>query len=266
MQVVISTFYKFVHLADYRDMRMPLLDFCQNQDARGSILLAEEGINATISASREAMDTILAYLRADERFADLETKESFADFQPFKRMKVRLKREIVHLGIPGIDPNKIVGIYVPPQQWNDIIQDPDVILIDTRNDYEYTIGTFQGAINPDITSFADFPHYIAEHLDPTKHKKVAMFCTGGIRCEKATAYALEQGFEEVYHLQGGILKYLEEIDPAASTWEGECFVFDDRVAVDHHLQPGQSSICPTCQEVLRPNETCATCVQEEDMA
>lgn len=170
------------------------------------------------------------------------------------------------MGVPGVDPNKIVGTYVPPRQWNEIIQDPDVILVDTRNDYEHIIGTFQGALNPDIESFADFPQYLAEQLDPTKHKKVAMFCTGGIRCEKATSYALEQGFEEVYHLQGGILKYLEEVDPAESAWEGECFVFDDRVAVDHHLQPGQSSICPTCKDVLKPGEICTKCTSQEDVA
>lgn len=264
MQVVIVTFYKFVRLEDYREMRMPLLDFCKVQEAKGSILLAEEGINATIAGSREGIDTILAHLQSDERFADLEYKESFAEFQPFGRMKVRLKREIVHLGVPDIDPTQVVGTYVLPQEWNAIIQDPDVLLIDTRNDYEYEIGTFQGAINPKTGSFDEFPQYVAQNLDPTQHKKVAMFCTGGIRCEKATSYMLAQGFEEVYHLQGGILKYLEEVNPVQSTWEGECFVFDDRVAVDHHLQPGQSTICPTCSAVLKSGKTCSVCANVED--
>lgn len=248
--IVVAALYKFVTLEDFHELREPLLDACIASGARGTILLAHEGINGTIAGTREAIDQVLAYLRSDSRLADLEHKESFDDHLPFYRMKVKLKREIVTMGIEGIDPNSRVGTYVAPGDWNDLVNDPDVLLIDTRNDYEYGIGTFRGAIDPHTQSFRDFPAYVRSHLDPDKHKKVAMFCTGGIRCEKASAFMLNEGFAEVYHLQGGILKYLEEVPPQESTWEGECFVFDNRVAVDHKLQKGQYDQCYGCRHPI----------------
>jgi UPF0176 protein len=248
--IVVAALYKFVTLEDFHELREPLLDACIASGARGTILLAHEGINGTIAGTREAIDQVLAYLRSDPRLANLEHKESFDDHLPFYRMKVKLKREIVTMGIEGIDPNSRVGTYVAPGDWNDLVNDPEVLLIDTRNDYEYGIGTFRGAIDPHTQSFRDFPAYVRSHLDPEKHKKVAMFCTGGIRCEKASAFMLEEGFAEVYHLQGGILKYLEEVSPQESTWEGECFVFDNRVAVDHKLQKGQYDQCYGCRHPI----------------
>ena len=249
-EIVVAALYKFVTLEDFHELREPLLDACIASGARGTILLAHEGINGTIAGTREAIDQVFAYLRGDPRLADLEHKESFDDHLPFYRMKVKLKREIVTMGIEGIDPNSRVGTYVAPGDWNDLVNDPEVLLIDTRNDYEYGIGTFRGAIDPHTQSFRDFPAYVRSHLDPEKHKKVAMFCTGGIRCEKASAFMLEEGFAEVYHLQGGILKYLEEVPPQDSTWEGECFVFDNRVAVDHKLQKGQYDQCYGCRHPI----------------
>ncbi|HEY9642388.1 MAG TPA: rhodanese-related sulfurtransferase [Coleofasciculaceae cyanobacterium] len=232
MSLVVATFYKFVHLPDFAAQRSPLLAFCQAHDLRGTILLAAEGINGTLVGSREAIDAVLGYLRSDERLADLEHKESAAEDRVFDRMKVKLKREIVTLGRPDVDPSQQVGTYVEPKAWNALIADPDVIVIDTRNDYEVEIGTFKNAHNPATASFREFPEYVQQNLDPAQHPKVAMFCTGGIRCEKASAYMLSQGFQEVYHLKGGILKYLEEVPSEESVWEGECFVFDDRVSVN----------------------------------
>lgn len=245
-KIVVVTFYKFVSLPDYRQMRVPLRDYCQRQGVRGSILLAEEGINATIAGERAGIEAVLAHLRADGRLADLTYKVSYCDEQPFGKMKVRLKREIVNLGVEGIDPNEMVGEYIAPQAWNDLIRQPDVVLVDTRNDYEVQLGTFEGALNPRIDAFGEFPQYVQRHLKPGEHKRVAMFCTGGIRCEKATAYLLRQGFEEVYHLEGGILKYLEEVPADESLWRGECFVFDERVTVDHALEPGVAPFCRRC--------------------
>jgi UPF0176 protein len=196
----------------------------------------------------------LNYLRQDPRLADLEHKESYADEHPFYRMKVRLKKEIVTLGVPGVSPTKQVGTYVKPEDWNALISDPDIILIDTRNDYEVDIGTFKGAVDPKTTTFREFPEYVAKNLDKTKHKKVAMFCTGGIRCEKASSFMMDQGFEEVYHLQGGILKYLETVPEEKSMWEGECFVFDQRVAVRHNLEVGEYDQCYACRHPLSPAE------------
>ncbi|MFP4009194.1 MAG: rhodanese-related sulfurtransferase [Spirulinaceae cyanobacterium] len=246
MTVVVATFYKFVALPDYQEMRSPLLAFCQNQQIKGTILLAAEGINGTIAGEAVNIHAVIHYLRSDERFSDLEFRESKATTPPFERLKVKLKREIVTLGIPEVDPNQQVGTYVTPQQWNDLISDPDVVLIDTRNDYEVDIGTFRGANNPKTESFREFPDYARQKLNPHQHKKVAMFCTGGIRCEKASSYLLKQGFDRVYHLKGGILKYLEEIPPEESLWEGECFVFDERVAVKSGLQPGSYDMCLGC--------------------
>ncbi|MEY3333429.1 MAG: hypothetical protein RLZZ176_1729 [Cyanobacteriota bacterium] len=244
--IVVAALYKFVSLPDYRELQAPLLSFCRLQEIKGTLLLAQEGINGTIAGYRQQIDAVLAFLRADSRFADLEHKESYTETPPFERMKVRLKKEIVTLGLPEINPNEKVGIYVQPEAWNDLISNPEVTVIDTRNDYEVTIGTFKGAENPQTQTFRDFPQYVKQHLDSSKQKKVALFCTGGIRCEKASSYLLSQGFEEVYHLKGGILKYLEAVPPEESLWEGECFVFDERVAVDHGLEIGSHELCFCC--------------------
>jgi len=247
---VVAALYKFVALEDFHEMREPLLDACLAAGARGTLLLAHEGINGTIAASREGIDKVLAYLRADPRLQDLEHKESLDDHIPFYRMKVKLKKEIVTMGIAGIDPNERVGTYVRPADWNALVSDPEVLLVDTRNDYECGIGSFRGALDPETTTFREFPAYVRKHLDPGRHKKVAMFCTGGIRCEKASAFMLKEGFEEVYHLQGGILKYLEEVPEEESLWEGECFVFDNRVAVNHRLEKGQYDQCYGCRHPI----------------
>lgn len=252
--VVVAALYKFVTLEDFRELREPLLEACLGAQTRGTLLLAREGINGTIAGSRAGIDQVLAYLRADPRLADLEHKESNDDHMPFYRMKVKLKKEIVTLGVPGIDPNKRVGTYIKPRDWNDLVNDPEVLLIDTRNDYEYGIGTFRGAVDPHTTSFRDFPDYVRSRLDPHKQKKVAMFCTGGIRCEKASAFMLDEGFEEVYHLEGGILKYLEEVPEEESIWEGECFVFDNRVAVNHKLEKGQYDQCYGCRHPITEDD------------
>ena len=247
MSTVVAALYHFVTLEDYRELREPLLDLCRDAGVKGTLLLAHEGINGTIAGTREGIDRVLAYLTSDPRLAGLEHKESFDETMPFYRMKVKLKREIVTMGVEGIDPNLVVGTYVKPRDWNALVNDPDVLLIDTRNDYEYSIGTFKGAVDPHTTTFRQFPEYVRENLDPARQKKVAMFCTGGIRCEKASAFMLQEGFEEVYHLQGGILKYLEEVPEQDSTWEGECFVFDNRVAVNHRLEKGQYDQCYGCR-------------------
>jgi UPF0176 protein len=246
MTQVVVTFYKFVRLPDFAEKRDSLLSQCEAQGIRGTILLAAEGINGTIAGSRQAIDAVLSFLRSDPRLVDLEQKESYADSVPFDRMKVRLKKEIVTLGLPEIDPSDRVGTYVSPQEWNELICDPEVTIIDTRNEYEVSIGTFRGAKNPKTASFRQFPDYVRNHLDPTKHKKVALFCTGGIRCEKATSFMMEHGFQEVYHLKGGILKYLEEVPAEESLWQGECFVFDQRVAVREGLAIGTHEMCPSC--------------------
>ena len=246
MSQVVVTFYKFVKLPEFAEKRYPLLLHCEAQGIRGTILLAAEGINGTIAGSGEAIDSVLSFLRSDPRLVDLEHKESYADSPPFDRMKVRLKKEIVTLGLPQIDPSDRVGTYVSPKEWNALISDPEVTIIDTRNDYEVSIGSFKGAQNPKTASFRQFPDYVRNDLDPTKHKKVALFCTGGIRCEKATSFMMAQGFQEVYHLKGGILKYLEEITPEESLWEGECFVFDQRVALREGLEIGTHQMCHSC--------------------
>lgn len=251
---IVAALYKFAKLPDYQAMQPALLAFCLQHELKGTLLLAEEGINGTVAGSREAIAALMQYLRQDARLADIEHKESHAEKTPFYRMKVRLKKEIVTLGVPDISPNNKVGTYVAPEHWNSLISDPDVILIDTRNDYEYDIGTFQGAIDPRTTTFREFPDYVSKNLDPSKHKKVAMFCTGGIRCEKASSYMMEQGFEEVYHLQGGILKYLENVPAEESLWQGECFVFDQRVAVRHGLELGDYDQCHACRHPLSPAE------------
>ncbi|MEC4803192.1 MAG: rhodanese-related sulfurtransferase [Jaaginema sp. PMC 1079.18] len=243
---VVATFYKFVSFPNYQAMRSPLLAFCQEQNLKGTILLAAEGINGTLAGEAANIDAAIAYLRANEGFADLEVRKSTTPQSPFERLKVKLKREIVTLGVPEVNPNQQVGTYVTPQQWNELISDPEVVVIDTRNEYEVDIGTFRGATNPHTHSFRQFPDYARQNLHPARHQKVAMFCTGGIRCEKASSYLLQQGFEQVYHLKGGILHYLEAIPPEESLWEGECFVFDERVAVKSGLQPGSYEMCVAC--------------------
>ena len=210
-------------------------------------MLAREGINGTISGSDNAINKTLDYLNADKRLSDLEYKFSYSETIPFKRLKVKLKKEIVTLGIADIDPTYSVGTYIKARDWNELITDPEVVLIDTRNNYEFEIGSFKGAINPNTETFRQFPSYTKNNLEQYRNKKIAMFCTGGIRCEKSTAYLKAEGFENVYHLQGGILKYLEEVEEEESLWEGECFVFDDRVAVKHNLELGQYDQCHACR-------------------
>ncbi len=241
----VAALYRFVRLEDYENLRGPLLAFCEARGIRGTLLLAEEGINGTIAGTEQAITEVLAYLKGDDRLADLECKFSYNTDRPFLRMKVKLKKEIVTMGRPGIDPNQCVGRYASPEQWNALVDDPECLVIDTRNDYEVEIGTFQGAINPNTTSFREFPEWVEENLDPRKHKKVAMFCTGGIRCEKSTSLLVSMGFEDVWHLQGGILNYLEKTPVEQTRWDGECFVFDSRVSVDHHLEKGATiSVMP----------------------
>jgi UPF0176 protein len=252
--IVVAALYKFVKLEDFQELREPLAKVFRDSHVKGTLLLALEGINGTIAGSRAGIDAVLNHLKKDPRFADLEHKESFAETNPFYRMKVRLKQEIVTLGVPSVDPMQTVGIYMTPGEWNELLQDPEVCLIDTRNDYEVQIGTFEGAHNPSTQSFREFPAFVEKNLDPKKHKKVALFCTGGIRCEKASSFMLQQGFQEVYHLKGGILKYLETVPEEESLWKGDCFVFDQRVSVTHGLQTGDYDLCHSCREPLAPQE------------
>ena len=251
---VVAALYKFVRLADYVTLRDTLYDTMVANKVKGTLLLAEEGINGTICGSREGVDAVKAWLDADGRFTGMSYKESLSDELAFYRTKVKLKKEIVTMGIEGIDPANIVGTYVKGEEWNTLISDPDTVLIDTRNDYEVAIGTFKNAVNPNTTTFREFPQWAADNLDKRKHKKVAMFCTGGIRCEKSTAYLKEQGFDEVYHLDGGILKYLEDMPEEKSLWQGECFVFDQRVAVKHGLEQGSYDQCYACRMPLSKEE------------
>ena len=249
-QIVVAALYKFVSLPDYVALREPLLNAMLENGIKGTLLLAEEGINGTVSGSRAGIGALFAWFRLDSRLADVDHKESYCAEQPFYRTKVKLKKEIVTLGVPGVDPNKSVGTYVEPGDWNALLDDPEVLLIDTRNDYEVAIGTFEGAIDPQTKSFREFPEYVRKHYDPAKHKKVAMFCTGGIRCEKASSFMLGEGFEAVYHLKGGILKYLEEVPEAKSKWQGDCFVFDNRVTVRHDLSEGDYDQCHACRSPI----------------
>lgn len=243
----VAALYRFVRLENYKDLRDPLLQFCEARGLRGTLLLASEGINGTIAGTQQAIAELLAYLRSDERLSDLDCKFSYNTDRPFLRMKVKLKKEIVTMGRPGIDPNQCVGRYASPEEWNSLVDDPDCLVIDTRNDYEVEIGTFKGAINPKTTNFREFPEWVEQNLDPEKHKKVAMFCTGGIRCEKSTSLLVSMGFEDVWHLQGGILNYLEKTSTDQTRWDGECFVFDSRVSVDHQLEKGSYDQCYACR-------------------
>lgn len=244
MSYLIATFYKFVPILELEATKKQIFTWCE-AEVKGTIILAEEGINGTIAGTAEAIADILDNLRSLAGLADLEHKESISSKLPFAKLKVKIKSEIVTLGLPQVNPTQQVGTYVAPQEWNEVISDPEVVVIDTRNDYEVEIGSFKRAKNPQTESFREFPEYVAQ-LDPQEHPKVAMFCTGGIRCEKASSYLLSQGFKEVYHLQGGILKYLEQVPPQESMWRGECFVFDERVAVKEGLELGSYELCYAC--------------------
>ena len=253
----IAAFYKFVPIDDCDTLAPALKQQMLDRDVLGTILLAQEGINGTISGLPEHVTEVLGIIRTHTGLEDLAHKTSHAPGHVFNRAKVKVKPSLISLG-PDVDPNQCVGTYVDPKDWNDIISDPEVVLIDTRNDYEVHAGTFEGAIDPMIKRFRDLPSFVESNLDPSKHKKVAMFCTGGIRCEKSTAWMLEQGYEEVYHLQGGILNYLEKIPQQQSMWEGDCYVFDERVGVNHDLQPSDNAkFCPGCGHALTTKLRCA---------
>ena len=250
----IAALYHFCRLDDPEARRAPLLELCRDNGVTGSLILAEEGVNGTVAGTRDAIDAVLAHLRAWPGYAALEHKESHSAAQPFGRLKVRIKREIVTMGQPDVDPRARAGHYVEPADWNDLIAQPDVVLIDTRNDYEVAIGTFQGAIDPQTASFRDFPAWWEANRQRFAGKRIAMFCTGGIRCEKSTNFLLGQGAEDVYHLKGGILKYLEDVAPRDSTWQGECFVFDGRVSVGHGLAEGPHLLCHACRRPILPDD------------
>ncbi|MEO0327447.1 MAG: rhodanese-related sulfurtransferase [Pseudomonadota bacterium] len=249
-QSLVVAFYKFVSLPDFTDLQADLHDCAVANSVMGTILLAHEGINGTVAGPQKGVRELLAYIRKDPRIADLEHKESWAEENPFYRMKVRLKKEIVTLGVEGVSPVSQVGEYVDPQDWNALISDPDVTVIDTRNDYEVSIGTFQGAVDPKTTSFRELPDWLDQQQSLDPDKKIAMFCTGGIRCEKSTALLKARGYENVFHLKGGILKYLETVPQEQSLWEGECFVFDQRVSVGHGLEQGPYDLCHACRHPI----------------
>jgi UPF0176 protein len=270
--LIVAALYKFTRFDDPDALRGPLRSLCEAQGVKGTLLVAAEGINGTIAGPRAGIDAVLSHIRALPGCAELNWKESTTDKMPFGRIKVRLKQEIVTMGVPGTDPNQLVGTYVAPGDWNDLIASPDVAVIDTRNNYETAIGTFVGAVDPGTESFRDFPAWWEANRDRFHNKKIAMFCTGGIRCEKSTAYLKSQGVEDVYHLQGGILKYLEEVPEQQSLWHGGCFVFDERVAVGHGLGTLPYSLCRACRRPLSPEDrtrpefedgvACHRCVQE----
>jgi UPF0176 protein len=244
MPLKVAAFYQFAGLPDFRELREPLRATCAGLGLKGSVLLAQEGINGTLAGEPKAIDALVEALRGPMfggRLDNLELKFSHAAVMPFARLKIRLKKEIVTLGDAAVDPTRQVGTYVEPSDWNALITAPDTLVIDTRNEFEVAMGTFEGAVDPGIGSFGQFKDFTARHLDPAKHRKIAMFCTGGIRCEKASAYLLAQGFSEVYHLKGGILRYLEGVPPEQSRWRGECFVFDERVALGHGLRERQAN-------------------------
>ena len=245
--LTICALYKFTRLDDFEEIQDPLKLFLDSLNIRGTLLLAREGVNGTIAGDNDSIMKSLDYLQKDKRLVGLEYKFSYSEKPPFKRLKVKLKKEIVTLGVSNIDPTFSSGTYVKPDDWNELINDPDVVLIDTRNNYEFEIGSFKGSINPNTETFRQFPAYTKNNLEKYRDKKIAMFCTGGIRCEKSTAYLKSKGFENVFHLQGGILKYLEEVKEDDSLWEGECFVFDDRVAVKHNLELGKYDQCHACR-------------------
>ncbi len=249
--MTVAAFYQFTPVGDPTDLQARFKTTCKQAGIKGTILLSHEGINGTVAGPAEGIQRLRSLL--ESHFDGLEYKESWAEKMPFHRIKVLVKKEIVTLGVPSVDPTQTVGTYVAPQDWNVLISDPDVLVIDARNDYEVALGTFQGSTNPHTTSFSEFPTFV-QSLDKTKHKKVAMFCTGGIRCEKASSYMLSQGFEEVYHLKGGVLKYLETTSPETSLWEGDCFVFDGRVSLGHGLIIGNHELCHGCRHTVSEEE------------
>lgn len=242
----VAALYRFCRLERFEELRAPLAAFCCGRGIKGTLLLAREGINGTVAGSEAAIEELIGHLEAMPEFAELEVKYSSADAMPFNRMKVRLKREIVTMGVEDIDPRTSAGAYVEAADWNALIANPDTVVIDTRNDYEVSLGTFRNAINPQTASFRDFPGWVEQHRSELQGKKIAMFCTGGIRCEKATAYVKSLGYDDVFHLKGGILKYLEHVPAGESLWQGECFVFDERVSVGHGLVVGDSKLCRAC--------------------
>jgi len=280
MTYTVAALYQFVTITDPQALRERLLAAALENHIIGSLLVAPEGLNGTIAGTQDGIDATLAVIRTElakaasqsppqqsrsnaPRCVGLSVKFSAATTKPFARMKVRLKREIVTLGVPEANPAIRVGTYVAPQDWNAIISDPETIVIDTRNDYEVDVGTFKGALNPKTASFGQFPAYVKANFDPQKHNKVAMFCTGGIRCEKASALMINMGFNDVYHLDGGILKYLETVPPEQSLWQGECFVFDERIAVTHGLAEGITRLCPVCDDAMLDGKTCPRCSNAE---
>ena len=255
-EILVATLYKFFKVDDLVALQDQLYAICNKNNVMGTILIANEGVNGTISAKPREIEKTLISIQKDDRFSEIEIKYSSANKQPFHKMRVRLKKEIVTIGLPEINPNKTVGTYVKPEEWNDIISDPDVILIDTRNKFEIKIGSFKNALDPRTTSFRDFPEWVKKFKqDKTNtNKKIAMYCTGGIRCEKASSLMKEEGFNEVYHLQGGILKYLEQVEKEKSLWEGECFVFDDRVCLTENLEVGSYKMCFACRMPITEDE------------
>lgn len=276
---IVSALYHFVLLEDFEALKKPLLKVMLENIIFGTVLLAKEGINGTVSGTREGIDALISYLQKDNRFKNLQTKESFHNKIPFERTKVKIKKEIVTMGVENLNPTQNAGQYIKPRDWNAFVSDPNVCVVDTRNDYEVSIGTFCNAMNPKTTTFRAFPQFVTDHLNHLKNDgitKIAMYCTGGIRCEKSTAYLKQQGFKEVYHLEGGILKYLEEIPKEESLWEGECFVFDNRVAVKHGLEKGQYDQCYACrmpiteddkqQECYVKGQSCHHCVDNKDLS
>ena len=254
MTQTVTTFYRFVDLPDCEEFRKRLEAECKTHTVLGTIILATEGLNATIAGSKAGVSAVLAFIRSDARFADMPHRECETERETFHRLRLIIRPEIVTLGDPSANPNKAAGKYVAPEDWNKLISDPEVLLIDTRNDYEVELGTFKNAVNPNTTAFGEWDTFVQKNLSESKKQKVAMFCTGGIRCEKASAHLLKEGFEEVYHLQGGILKYLQETKPEESLWEGECFVFDHRVTVVHGLERGTCEICFGCRWPLTPED------------
>ncbi|MEP5731472.1 MAG: rhodanese-related sulfurtransferase [Sulfitobacter sp.] len=250
----IAALYHFTRFPDPAALKPELLELCLSQNVKGTLLLATEGVNGTIAGPRAGIDAVISHLRDLQGCRALEWKESTSDTPPFPRMKVRIKREIVTMGQPDVDPASKVGNYVSPADWNELIQSPDVAVIDTRNDYEVAIGTFDGAVDPQTKSFGEFPEWWAKNKDRFHNKRIAMFCTGGIRCEKSTNFLLGQGVEDVFHLKGGILKYLEEVPQEKSTWKGDCFVFDARVSVGHGLQEGPHVLCHGCRQPILPED------------
>jgi UPF0176 protein len=254
MSFVVAALYHFADLDQHEALAAPLEQYCKSRSIQGTVLLATEGINGTIAGKREDIDATLSYIRALPGLGELEHKESFSESAPFFRLKVKVRNEIVTMGVSDVRPLDRVGTYVEAEDWNALIEQDDVVLIDTRNDFEVRVGQFENAVDPHTTSFTEFPGYVEQHLSPAKNKRVAMYCTGGIRCEKATSHLLEQGFEEVYHLKGGILKYLEKVPAEESKWQGECFVFDRRVSVVHGLKTGSFELCRGCQSPLSPSQ------------